>query len=76
MVVIVTGGKQSQHSLPLDGFGLDLDMSWLEFDKIKKQLKASCMPIISSLACLILEIAMKKTLKLGFGRQPYNISPS
>ena len=29
IVVIITGGKQSQPSLPLDGFGLDLDRSWL-----------------------------------------------
>ena len=32
IVVIVTEGKESQPSLPLDGFGLDLDRSWLEFD--------------------------------------------
>ena len=34
------------------------------------RLKASCMLKISLLACLILDIAMKKTFKLGFGRRP------
>ena len=33
IVVIVTGGKESQPSLPLDGFRFDLDRLWLEFDK-------------------------------------------
>ena len=33
IVVIVPGGKQSQPSLLLDGFGLDLDRLWLKFDK-------------------------------------------
>ena len=31
---------------------------------------SSYIPNVSLLACLILEIAMKKTLNLGFGRQP------
>ena len=29
VIMIVTGGKQSQPSLPLCGFGLDLDRSWI-----------------------------------------------
>ena len=38
------------------------------------RLKSRQIPKISLPDCLILEIAMKKTLKLRFGRQPYNIS--
>ena len=33
----------------------------------------SIIPKISLPACLILDISMKKTIKLGFGRRPYNI---
>ena len=33
---------------------------------IMYMLKSRCIPKISPLACLIMEIAMKKTLKLGF----------
>ena len=35
--------------------------------------KASCIPKISLQAWLIMEITMKKTLKLGFGRWPQDI---
>ena len=35
--------------------------------------KVNCMPKIRLLACLILEIAMKKTLKSRFERWPHNI---
>ena len=38
------------------------------------RLISSYIPKIILLTFLILEIAMKKTLKLGFGRRPYNIS--
>ena len=36
-------------------------------------LKPSCIPKNSLIAYLIMEIAVKKTLKLGFGRRPQNI---
>ena len=35
-VIVVTGGKQSQPSLSLDGFGLDLDRSCLEVENRRK----------------------------------------
>ena len=41
IVVIFMGGNQSQPSLPLDGFGLDFDRSWLEFDKKAQQVGGS-----------------------------------
>ena len=51
------GTRTQQHFQ----FFLSIFLLWLE---------SSFIPKISLLACLILEMAMKRTLKLGFGRWP------